>query len=487
MFATIKKYAKKPWVIAVAIIVVLVLIIFIKGRSGKTQDEIVKAERTTVREEVSVTGKVTPFQKSDLGFEKGGTVSSINAKVGDRVKKGTVIAALDDRQTYASLLGAQASLSAAQADLADNLSNTDIEYTNAKKNAINAAREAYVKVQNVLINQADTFFMNGTSINPTLTISAESVSAGKVVESKRYQAGAALEKWRIRLDSPTASEDAPLLLSDVHGYLIPIKDFMDSLSFTVLTLVRNNANLSQTTLDTYTSTMNSANANFNTALSSITTAENTLNSNAPKSTKSLQARVDQARANVVSYQAQYAKSLIVAPFDGVVTVIDPQLGDIVGGNQTEVTIISDQGFKVEANIAEADIAKIKVGQRATITLDAYGSETVFDATVSNIDPAETIIDGVPTYKTTFAFTASDDRIKSGMTANIDVEGQAHENVLAIPQRAITTKSGGKFVTIKSGDVTKEVQVTTGLRGFDGKVEVMSGLTEGDSVVISQTK
>src|SRR5581483_10901237 len=97
---------------------------------------------------------------------------------------------------------------------------------------------------------------------------------------------------------------------------------------------------------------------------------------------------------------------------------------------------SDTKFQIDANIAEADIAKVALGQKATVTLDAYGPDVVFNATVIKIDPAETIVDGVPTYKTTFQFDTPDDRIKSGMTANIDIQGDSHTDVLAVPERAV---------------------------------------------------
>jgi multidrug efflux pump subunit AcrA (membrane-fusion protein) len=151
-------------------------------------------------------------------------------------------------------------------------------------------------------------------------------------------------------------------------------------------------------------------------------------------------------------------------------------------------MMSNDGFKVEANIAEADIAKVQPGQKANITLDAYGSDVVFEAVVVRIDPGETIIEGVPTYKTVFKFTTADNRVKSGMTANIDIIGQSKENVVAVPLRAVSNKNGGKFVTIqKDPKTTEEVKVKTGIRGADGLVEITEGLNEGDTVVVGEVK
>jgi multidrug efflux pump subunit AcrA (membrane-fusion protein) len=144
-------------------------------------------------------------------------------------------------------------------------------------------------------------------------------------------------------------------------------------------------------------------------------------------------------------------------------------------------------FEVEVNVPEVDIAKIAVGNSAKITLDAYGDEVEFTAHVSKYDPAEKIVDGVPTYKTTLLFDKEDARIRSGMTANITIETSKKENVIAIPGRAIITKEGKKYVRVLQDDGTqKEVLVVTGLRGSAGLVEIVSGLKENDRIETQAT-
>ena len=136
-------------------------------------------------------------------------------------------------------------------------------------------------------------------------------------------------------------------------------------------------------------------------------------------------------------------------------------------------------------VLEADVAKVKQDNSAKVTLDAYGDLVVFEAAVVAIDPAETMIEGVATYKTTFVFSRDDARIKSGMTANIDVATNKQENVLAVPQRSVGVKNGISFVLVKEqGDVPRERSVVIGLRGSDGMVEVREGLKEGDQIADS---
>ncbi len=201
---------------------------------------------------------------------------------------------------------------------------------------------------------------------------------------------------------------------------------------------------------------------------------------------SQKAQIKQAEANVNNYEIQLTKSAIKSPINGIITKQDAKIGEIISPNLTVVSIMSENKFQIEANVAEVDITKIKIGNDAKITLDAYGSDIPFQAKIISVDPAEIIIEGVPTYKVILLLTEKNDQLKSGMTANINILAQFKENVIAIPQRAITIKdTGNKTVQILlEGDTPKEVPVKTGLRGSDGNIEITEGINEGDKVIIS---
>jgi multidrug efflux pump subunit AcrA (membrane-fusion protein) len=99
-----------------------------------------------------------------------------------------------------------------------------------------------------------------------------------------------------------------------------------------------------------------------------------------------------------------------------------------------------------------------------------------------------MIENVPTYKVTLKFaSSSDDRIKSGMTANLDILTGQKNNVLAVPSRSvysIDTQKYVKLVDLNSPSKSKEIKVETGIRGVDGYVEIISGLKEGDQILAS---
>jgi len=197
-------------------------------------------------------------------------------------------------------------------------------------------------------------------------------------------------------------------------------------------------------------------------------------------------QIESAGAAVDSVRAEINKGIIRSPISGVIGKIDVVLGESASVGMPVVTVISDKKLQMEAYVPEADIAKIKAGNRAEVTLDAYGSDVVFGASVVSIDPGETIVDGVTAYKAVLEFTEDDERVKSGMTANIDVMGEEKSGVVAVPQRAVITDNGRKFLDVLKGKDVVRVEVKTGFRGSDGYVEITEGISEGDKIVVSTT-
>ena len=124
-----------------------------------------------------------------------------------------------------------------------------------------------------------------------------------------------------------------------------------------------------------------------------------------------------------------------------------------------------------------------MGNPVAVLLDAYGADVVFPGTVVSIDPGETMRDGISTYRAVLAFTEQDSRIKSGMTANITITTERKSDVISVPQGVVTNRNGIKYVSLKKGDSLEEREVTTGMVSSLGYVEIISGLSRGDEVVL----
>ena len=204
---------------------------------------------------------------------------------------------------------------------------------------------------------------------------------------------------------------------------------------------------------------------------------------------SLRASISAAQADLAGAVARLQKTQIVAPIDGIVTAIAVDLGESASAGQTAITILSSgQQFEIAMNIPEADVSKASVGTVARFTFDAFGEDRILNGAVSRVDPAQKLIDGVVVYEAKVSVDSNQDLtgIKPGMTANVTLETATREGVLLVPSRAIFQKNGTKFVRLPTAvaGTYEEREVTTGLRGDGGRVEILSGLGEGETIVLT---
>ncbi len=205
-----------------------------------------------------------------------------------------------------------------------------------------------------------------------------------------------------------------------------------------------------------------------------------------------QAQVDQAKAALNVIQTHIDNSIIKAPIDGVITKVNYEVGEQSSMAEPIILMLGENNLEVEVDISEADIAKVKVGNKVEITLDAFGDDVKFYGRVRFIEPAETIIQDVIYYKTKIDFTKIPDgykhRIKPGMTANIIITTAQANNALIIPARAVIEKENGdKIVRILVNKKIQEKKVETGLSGDDGLIEIAKGLNEGEKVILHISK
>lgn len=200
----------------------------------------------------------------------------------------------------------------------------------------------------------------------------------------------------------------------------------------------------------------------------------------------LRAVVAQSAVSVAEAQKQLDDRRVRSAIAGTIADIPVKVGQSVSPNQTLVEVLGIGALEVKVNIPEVDIPKVKIGQRAVMTLDAFGSAEEFPGIVVSINPAQTVIEGVPTYTVTLRFDTEDPRIKPGMTVNIEMLTAERTGVLSIPMRAVRTGGEGSRVKVvtAASPAGEFVVVVTGLVGSDGYIEVVSGLKEGDVVAVS---
>ncbi len=207
----------------------------------------------------------------------------------------------------------------------------------------------------------------------------------------------------------------------------------------------------------------------------------------PEQIATQQALVRAAEAKVATVERQISRRSILSPIAGVVTRVDIEDGEVATAQNSVIDVISDNVYEIEARVPEVDVIKVDVEQEALVMLDAYGTAKEFKAIVTEIDPAETVIDGVSAYIMTLQFIEPDVSIRSGMTAEIFLQTRTREDVLIVPRRLVTQLDGRNAVEVVISSVgeqliTEQKIVTLGLLGSSGFVEIVSGLSEGDKVL-----
>ncbi len=159
-----------------------------------------------------------------------------------------------------------------------------------------------------------------------------------------------------------------------------------------------------------------------------------------------------------------------------------QVGQVVSPGAPVLSLVNNGGLKIETYVSEADVAKIKVGDTAQVTLDAFGTGTAFSATVTTVDSAETQVNGVPSYLITLHFTNAEPQVKDGMTGNVHIVLAEDDNVIAVPSGLVLNEGNQYFVLVKTPAGTEQKQVQIGLVGDNGTTEITSGVSEGDTLV-----
>jgi multidrug efflux pump subunit AcrA (membrane-fusion protein) len=199
-----------------------------------------------------------------------------------------------------------------------------------------------------------------------------------------------------------------------------------------------------------------------------------------------EAQVEQARIAVQNARAMREDATLVAPMNGVITAVNVNIGEQAAGRPA-VEMVDSGTLELVLDVDEVDIGNIAVGQSTNITLETWPDQELsgeVTAIASKARPQSEIV----TYQVHIRFDAGLLPVRTGMTANADLVTAKRENVLLVPNRAITAdrQTGTYSVRRIDGETTTEVQVTIGMRD-NNYTEITRGLEAGDQVSIAETQ
>ncbi len=493
---------------------------------------------------VSATGMVESAHEISLNFRTPARIVSQPFKEGADVKAGQVLAAADAGSVNALVKQYEANLASAKANLEKvraGASNEDItltqeqlikstnDYSNllresdsqikilkeknidALNNSVFTAQACLNTIYNDLVNTETTYSLLTSDSNMQnkvkndyellrdkfLTVRA-SIEAAKIANSDQVKIVAAADSARSFLGelntllSNSYTMADKIILNNVYTQVkkdtikadISGQQSANNASLTAVSTARANLVNSASSYETQIQSASNSVA--------IASAQLNLKKAGPRDfdISAALAQVAQAQASLEKARSDAEDYYLRAPIDGKVTKLNYSLGETPSAANPVVQMLGNERYEIKVDIPESDITKVRVGEKVTIELDAFGSDHPFSGAVTFIDPAQTIIKDVTYYKATISFNDDswNDQIKPGMTANITIVAQEKSDVLFIPQRAVKIKEATlgevpvKYVQILVNGQPQEKIVEIGLRGDNGLAEVLSGLSVNDLVI-----
>ena len=196
-----------------------------------------------------------------------------------------------------------------------------------------------------------------------------------------------------------------------------------------------------------------------------------------------------AEASYEDAVSQLNETVIRSPINGKVIGKPTPAGQAVApGVSTPMvllTVADLSRMQIETQVDESDIGKIQVGQKVTFTVDAYPAKT-FSGVVANVSQKANIVSNVVYYKVLVDVDAAENLLKPTMTARVSISVAESKNTLIVPLAAVKSANGEKYVVVVTNGKNQNTTVTTGITSED-KIEIVSGLAEGDQVVASSAK
>jgi HlyD family secretion protein len=479
------------------------------GEKNGVQYVTAAVEKGTLIVSVSGSGQVSVSDQIDIKPKVSGDVVYVGVETGQEVKPGTLIAQLDTRNAEKAVRDAEISLA-----------DAELELKNIEGKAAESLATAYDDGLNVLTNTFKELLPIMPDLKKMFTESSYSGDDNDIAyylhmvraynndsEQLSYWDGDAEEKYLVLEKEFNAVKTDYFALNQNSSYdriEITINRTYD-MARIFLELVRQSYNLAQkyqTIIETENITPPISADTTNEHVSQLAELTSLLISRASSLSSVKQSLIDKKEAvtkedldietqNLAVKQRQYALSdakenlaqhYIRAPFDGVVTEVNVKKGDSVSASTILINLITKQKI-AEISLNEVDVAKVKVGQKTTLTFDAIEDLTI-TGEIAEVYTLGTVSQGVVTYDVKITFDTQDEKVKPGMSVSVEIITDVKQDVLLVSNSAIKSQNDIQYVEVMGTDnVVYSQEIETGISN-DTYTEIVSGLKEGDIVVAS---
>jgi len=484
------------------------------GSAVETRYVTAIAQKGTLIVSVSGSGQVSAFSQIDLKPKASGDVIYIGVKNGQEIWAGTLITQLDARDAQKQVRDAENNLESAQISL-EKLKQSSADLSKITEDSFNNVSNAFLDLP-VIISDAEVIIL-GSTINPPSQSNAgfykDFISVNDTANRDRIGIiiTAAQNDYA---DARAKYNETFLLYKDTNRYadssavtnlLNKTIEFNKSLAQAlkseknILDFIADyasaNSKIVPSLINSYQTTLRTDIGKANGFISTLIDTQNSLK-NAPLDIQSQELTLKQRENALLDAKETLADYFVRAPFAGIIASLDVKKGDSVSLSTVLGTLITKQKI-AEISLNEVDVAKIKVGQKTTLTFDAIPDLTI-TGQVAEIDAIGTVSQGVVTYKVKIAFDTQDERIKTAMSASAAIITDIKQNVLIVPNSAVKSQGSTHYAEIIEGEDTvtassangngvvlknipRKQNIETGLSN-DESTEIIGGLKEGDLIV-----
>ena len=461
------------------------------------------AKKGNLKVLVSGSGPIYFTNSSKIYSKIGATVTKVNYKEGDTVKAGDIIYELDDTDAQTSVNTKLNSFKQSQIS-----AGTSVDAVNNL--TINAPFIGLVS--DIVVSQGDTVAKGGpvftiadtTKLKVLLTFNASAISQiaigqtavvnltslmqsvnGSVTyisnQPTATDAGGKLYTVEIQINNPGAVSGGMTASADIKTP----KGEVSSTGTAALNYIKK-----QTVVSLTGGTVQSISVKQNQKVSSGQALIRMKNDDITRAKENSDLQLENAQNEMSLNTKQLDNYKIIAPINGVVTKISNKVGDTIKAGD-ELSDVSDPTqMEFDIPVDELDIAKLQVGQKTNITVDALPAtlKTPVTGEVSKIAVTGTSESGVTTFIVTVKVNDNLDKLKGGMNANGEIVVSNKENILFVPIEAITTVGTKSFIYIKgagSGSTSNGRQAMGGGTGQAATTTTTSGNNEGAAKVSTE--
>ena len=222
------------------------------------------------------------------------------------------------------------------------------------------------------------------------------------------------------------------------------------------------------------------------AAQSLQSAQTAVN-NQPSNLQSAENSLANAQTNLSTAQTNLDNASIKATVSGVVVSISAQPGENVASSSTAgfIVVANTGSMALHGTVGEADVVKLRLAQVATVTVDAVGTAKM-TGKITSLDPVATIASGIPVYGIDVTIDIPSAQVRPGMSGTAQVILASSPNTLVVPNLAVRTQTGRRYLTVLKDGQQVDIDVTFGIAS-DTVTEILTGVQEGDVVVLPQPR